>query len=74
MNADAIEQLNAWLITHGQRRLAHACGVTYQSVQGWMRRKQIPARHVLKVEALTGIPRDALAPDVFGLTPTARVA
>jgi len=47
-------------------KLAQACGVTHQCVSQWRR---VPAHHVLKVEAATGISRHLLRPDIFGPTP-----
>ncbi len=36
----------------------------YQSVQGWVRRG-LPSSRVLSVEALSGIPRSVLRPDLY---------
>lgn len=51
-------------------KLAEVCvsartphGITPQAVWKW---KRIPAEHVLAIEALTGISRSKLRPDVFG--------
>lgn len=39
--------------------------VSQQLVSYWFRRGEIPAELVLRVEKLTGVPRDELRPDVF---------
>ena len=51
-------------------KLAEVCvsartpnGITPQAVRKW---KRIPADHALAIEALTGISRSKLRPDVFG--------
>jgi DNA-binding transcriptional regulator YdaS (Cro superfamily) len=46
----------------GRRRLAEELGVTRQAVEGWRR---VPVGHVLRIEALTGISRQDLRPDVY---------
>ncbi len=55
----------------GPAALAKAVGVTSQAVSQW---KQVPAKKVLQVEELTGIPRFELRPDVFGQGPRKRAA
>lgn len=40
--------------------LARQLGVTYQAVQGWLRRGGVPARRAVEIEALYGISRHAL--------------
>lgn len=47
----------------GAGRLASALGISRQAVLAW---KRIPANRVLAVEALTGISRHKLRPDIFG--------
>lgn len=39
--------------------------VSQQLVSYWFRRGELPAELVLRVEKLTGVPRDELRPDVF---------
>ena len=46
-------------------KLAKACGVTPQAVNGWKVRGQIPAGKCKTVEKLTGIKRKELRPDIF---------
>jgi DNA-binding transcriptional regulator YdaS (Cro superfamily) len=43
-------------------RLADALGVTRQAISLW---DKIPIERVIKVEELTGIPREHLRPDFF---------
>jgi transcriptional regulator with XRE-family HTH domain len=53
----------------GLSKLARACGVTKSAVWQWRRKNgsvRIPPRHCLNIEALTGISRHKLRPDVFG--------
>jgi len=51
----------------GQSAFARLCGVKQPSVWAWIKQsKSLPAEHVLKVEAATGISRYDLRPDVFG--------
>lgn len=45
------------------KEIAANCGVTRQAVSLWRR---IPAEHVLTVEALTGLDREVLRPDLYG--------
>ncbi|MQT42654.1 transcriptional regulator [Pseudomonas sp. FSL R10-0765] len=39
--------------------------VSQQLVSYWYRKGELPAELVLRVEILTGVPRDELRPDVF---------
>lgn len=43
--------------------LSKALGLSRAAVSGWVR---VPARHVLRVEKLTGVSRHRLRPDIFG--------
>lgn len=45
------------------RALARALGISYEAVWKWRR---VPPARVLEVEALTGIPRESLRPDIYG--------
>lgn len=45
------------------KAVGEACGITGQAVSLW---RHIPVEHVFAVEALTGIPREELRPDIFG--------
>lgn len=49
----------------GQSALARACGVTPQSVQGWLKNGGVPAERVVKVEKATGVSRAQLRPDLY---------
>lgn len=46
----------------GTAKLAAALGCTTQAISQW---GQVPVRHVLKIEALTGIPRSEIRPDIY---------
>jgi DNA-binding transcriptional regulator YdaS (Cro superfamily) len=50
----------------GQSALARICGVSQTAVWKWLQSsKRLPAEHVLKVEAATGISRHLLRPDIY---------
>lgn len=44
------------------RELARRIGVSYQAVQQW---HAVPAHQIIAVEKATGIPREALRPDLY---------
>jgi DNA-binding transcriptional regulator YdaS (Cro superfamily) len=46
----------------GLRALARALGMAYQPIQEWRR---VPAHRIIKIEAVTGIPREKLRPDLY---------
>lgn len=49
-----------------QAAMSRLCGVSQPSVFKWLKRsKPLPAEHVLKVEAATGISRHDLRPDIY---------
>jgi DNA-binding transcriptional regulator YdaS (Cro superfamily) len=49
-----------------QSAFARICGVSQPSVWKWLQSgKRLPAEHVLKVEAQTGVSRFDLRPDVY---------
>jgi DNA-binding transcriptional regulator YdaS (Cro superfamily) len=53
-------------IAGSQQAFARALGLKSQgSIQGMLRRGQLPARWVLVVEGLTGVPRTLLRPDLY---------
>lgn len=65
--ATAIEKLGT-----GQAGIARLLGVTPQAVNQWVSgTRPVPPRHVLVVEAATGVSRHLLRPDVFGPAPSA---
>lgn len=50
----------------GQSAIARLLGVTQPSVWAWLNRgKELPAEHVLAVEAATGVSRHDLRPDIY---------
>jgi DNA-binding transcriptional regulator YdaS (Cro superfamily) len=57
------------LLAHFNKRrgfraqLARDLGISRAALHRW---RQVPARHVLVVEQLTGISRHQLRPDIFG--------
>ncbi len=60
--AIAVEKLGA-----GQAGIARLLGVTPQAVNQWVSgNRPVPPRHVLAIEAATGVSRHKLRPDVFG--------
>lgn len=59
-----------WLETRGaQAALARELGITEQAINNWTR---VPAERCREVERVTGIPRHALRPDIYGDEPRAR--
>jgi DNA-binding transcriptional regulator YdaS (Cro superfamily) len=46
----------------GQGRLARLLGIRQQAVSQW---KEVPARHIIAIENLTGVPREELRPDLY---------
>ena len=51
---------------NNQSRFAEAIGTSQQLVSYWVRKSRpIPAEHVLKTEAATGISRHDLRPDLY---------
>jgi DNA-binding transcriptional regulator YdaS (Cro superfamily) len=46
----------------GVRALARALGIAHESLIQW---KRVPADRILKVEAVTGVPRETLRPDLY---------
>ena len=64
----------AIVLAHGQTALAQHFGIKPQAVQKWQARGRIPAMRVLGVEALTGVSRHELRPDIYGPAPTGEAA
>ncbi len=53
-----------------QSATARLLGVTQAAVWGWLNRgTQLPAEHVLPIEAATGVSKHRLRPDVYGPEP-----
>src|SRR4051794_34504295 len=49
-----------------QGAMARLCAVSQTAVWKWLNEsKQLPAEHVLKVEAATHVPRSDLRPDIY---------
>ncbi len=49
-----------------QSAMARLCGVSQPAVNGWLHKiGELPAEHVLKVEAATGISKHDLRPDIY---------
>ncbi len=56
--------LQAIIKAHGLAAIAEACGgITIQAVSDWTR---VPPRQCLAVEALSGVPREKIRPDIYG--------
>lgn len=50
----------------GQTQLARLCCVSQPAVWKWLQSaKRLPAEHVLRVEAATGVSRHLLRPDIY---------
>lgn len=65
------EALQSAVIAAGsQSEIGRICGVGQPSVWKWLNHgKLLPAEHVLKVEAATGVSRHDLRPDLYPLEP-----
>lgn len=61
---DAIPLLDRIKDGPGVAAIARALGVKRQVAWYWFSR-QVPAKHVLNVERVTGIPRSELRPDLY---------
>lgn len=49
-----------------QSAMSRLCGVSQSAVWKWLDEGMVlPAEHVLKVEAATGVPRHELRPDIY---------
>ena len=50
-----------------QREMALALGVTQPAICQWLSgEKKVSLRYAIKIEKLTGIPREEIRPDIFG--------
>ena len=54
-----------------QSSLARELGISPQAIDGWRKRKQIPAERVLDIERITELKltRYMMRPDIFGVAP-----
>jgi DNA-binding transcriptional regulator YdaS (Cro superfamily) len=58
--------IEAVAILGSQAAMSDVCGVTQAAVWKWLNKKKLlPAEHVLKVEAATGVSRHRLRPDLY---------
>jgi len=56
----------------GHRKLSRLLGISYQAIASWDR---VPDDRLVEIEILTGIPREALRPDLYkGFKRTNRVS
>lgn len=64
VTGSGMDALKHWLKSrHGrQRLLADELGISTQAISLW---KEIPADRIVAIEAVTGIPRQVLAPSLF---------
>lgn len=59
-------RLKEFVNRYGTRRLASELDVSPQSVSNWCTgRQRVAANLCIRLEALSGIPREVLRPDVF---------
>ncbi len=50
----------------GQQKVADLLGLSRQQVNAWAKgRERVPLRHVQRLEALAGIRREVLRPDIY---------
>lgn len=62
----AIAALNDKNGRGGAAKIVEELGISHAAISQWT---QVPAKHVLAVEALTGVSRHDLRPDVYGPAP-----
>lgn len=60
--SQALDLIRRW----GVSKLAKSLGVTPSAISQW---RHVPPDRVLAVEAVTGIPRDVLRPDLYVAPP-----
>jgi DNA-binding transcriptional regulator YdaS (Cro superfamily) len=46
----------------GVRALARLLGINASAISRWT---EVPARHIISIERLTGVPREVLRPDLY---------
>lgn len=51
----------------GLRALGRLLGLSYQSIQQW---EKVPAERVVEIEAITGVARERLRPDLYRIPPS----
>ena len=67
-NIRPMNALDEYLTVRGNTaRLANALGITHAAVTQW--KGKCPAERVISVEVVTGIPREALRPDLYRRAP-----
>lgn len=54
------------------RNVAAHLGVTSQAISQWVRYQKVPPKRVLGLEALSGVSRHDLRPDIYGPAPSER--
>lgn len=54
----------------GAIALAKQMNLTRAAVYSWGSKNKIPAKHVLKVEEISGVSRHELAPEIYGVAQT----
>lgn len=57
--------LGDWIKRHGARALEAATGLHRTTFATWIRRGSMPARWVIPVRQVTGIPVHILAPEIY---------
>jgi DNA-binding transcriptional regulator YdaS (Cro superfamily) len=62
---ETIALLHAVDILGGQTATAKTMNVTQQAVQYWCKRGRVPALQTLKLEAVSGVSRSKLRPDLY---------
>jgi len=66
MKYQPIPRLKSFVSRYGTRRLAGELGVSAQSVSNWCTgRQRVAANLCHRLEAISGIPKEVLRPDVF---------
>ena len=59
----------AFVAAGGVTKLAKALGIARTAPYQW---QQVPTRHIVEIEQITGVPREQLRPDLYLLSPQRR--
>jgi DNA-binding transcriptional regulator YdaS (Cro superfamily) len=58
----------------GLPQLARAANVSHEAARKWLLAGCVPAKRARQIEALTGVERAALCPQIFGTAPATKAA
>jgi DNA-binding transcriptional regulator YdaS (Cro superfamily) len=52
-------------IVGGEKACAKEFGCTFQAIQFWIRKGRVPAKHIIKLEQLSGVTRHEIDSDIY---------